>query len=582
MRIDLTIRRASLAAWLALWFFGPFAAAFAASVRVELSTPTAEVGEELAYQVIIGDGSLERLPDFPKVDGLLATGASQVNSTTRYSPGAGLTRTAVYQYRLSPQREGRIVIPPFELTVDGEKFMTRELILTVQPGLKAENPGDIAYARLEASRSRVFVGEDVPVDLICYLEAEMPEGDTRWAGNEAIALDGEGYSTRGMLRQNVATRDFAQVSEARVESGGKKYIRVVFRVVVTPNRAGKLVIGPVRARLLYSRAMNSGLLSPRYGSARPLNILTPPVEIEAQPLPVEGRPADFTGAIGDFQFTAQGRPARVKIGEPITMSLLVSGKGNFDRIGAPALAQPAGWRAYPPPNDFEPADLLSMSGKKTFQMVVVPEVKKDAMPVFHFSYFDPYQEKYITRVSTAAPLEVEGEPAPAPAPAASEPPLPAAAPARDILGIQPLPGFWGTLGTLPVPAFWAVLAAPALLLGVALGWRARRSDRGRQKRAGLLREKAALWARVEKTNDRAELFDAAGRILQIEVALATGRPLDGIDEAAVLAYGDSPAVQRLFAARAELVYAGSRSGAVTQNDRDAALDVLEQFGRLRR
>ena len=41
-------------------------------------------------------------------------------------------------------------------------------------------------------------------------------------------------------------------------------------------------------------------------------------------------------------------------------------------------------------------------------------------------------------------------------------------------------------------------------------------------------------------------------------------------------------MRELFAARAELVYAGSHSGAVSQRDRDAALEVMDQFGKSRR
>ena len=52
-----------------------------------------------------------------------------------------------------------------------------------------------------------------------------------------------------------------------------------------------------------------------------------------KPLPVErSRPPDFSGAVGQFKFTAEGNPNRVKIGDPVTMKMKVTGSGNFDRM----------------------------------------------------------------------------------------------------------------------------------------------------------------------------------------------------------------------------------------------------------
>ena len=49
-------------------------------------------------------------------------------------------------------------------------------------------------------------------------------------------------------------------------------------------------------------------------------------------------------------------------------------------------------------------------------MAVIPEVKKTAMPVFEFSYFDPEQAKYVTLKSEPAPLTVQGGAPPPPPP----------------------------------------------------------------------------------------------------------------------------------------------------------------------
>src|ERR1700679_2660026 len=99
------------------------------------------------------------------------------------------------------------------------------------------------------------------------------------------------------------------------------------------------------------------------------------VELTVKPLPVAGRPADFAGAVGNFELSADGSPKRVKMGDPVTMKIKVSGQGNFDRVTAPVLKEPDGWRSYPPSNTFQGDDDIATRGTKIFEMAVIPEVK---------------------------------------------------------------------------------------------------------------------------------------------------------------------------------------------------------------
>ena len=183
---------------------------------------------------------------------------------------------------------------------------------------------------------------------------------------------------------------------------------------------------------------------PYFGERQQMHARAEAVEIDVKPLPAAGRPPEFSGAVGQFTFSAEGSPRQVKVGDPVTMKLTVSGRGNFDRVEAPALSESSGWRVYPPSANFHSEDEISIRGTKTFELAVIPETKKTAMPVFAFAYFDPEQEKYVTLRSEPAALTVEGG-APPPPPAivqpgatADEPPRAASAAAEqcDILGIR--------------------------------------------------------------------------------------------------------------------------------------------------
>ena len=130
-----------------------------------------------------------------------------------------------------------------------------------------------------------------------------------------------------------------------------------------------------------------------------------------QALPEEGRPASFSGAIGRFTVEASASPAKVTVGDPVTLTVKVSGKGNFDRVSIPAMESGADWKTYPASSKFEPTDALGTSGRKISEQAVVPlTAKVQAVPARPFSYFDPDKHRYVELATQPVALTIEGAP----------------------------------------------------------------------------------------------------------------------------------------------------------------------------
>ena len=273
----------------------------------------------------------------------------------------------------------------------------------------------------------------VPLEIRLAIDSRV-----HWQPEAMPEIPGEGFTKQ-------------KLPEPRQEHGskdGREMDVLVFRTAITPSKAGKIAIGPVeipyaaqvpRAQRNRPRWFLDDVFGdPFFAETKRYKAHADAVEMEVKPLPAVGRPQNFSGAVGQFKFSASGSPARVKLGDPVTMKLVVTGRGNFDRMEAPALLDLAGWRSYPASADFKADDDLGTSGTKTFSMAVIPEAKKMAMPVFEFVYFDPSEEKYITLASKPEKLVVEGEAPPpqvAATPAESVKAVPSA-PVRDILGIR--------------------------------------------------------------------------------------------------------------------------------------------------
>jgi hypothetical protein len=70
------------------------------------------------------------------------------------------------------------------------------------------------------------------------------------------------------------------------------------------------------------------------------------------------------------------KPKNAQVGDPLTVTASISGRGNFDRVTAPTLENERGWHAYPPGSNFKADDDIGISGTKTFEMVLTPNEPK--------------------------------------------------------------------------------------------------------------------------------------------------------------------------------------------------------------
>jgi hypothetical protein len=132
--------------------------------------------------------------------------------------------------------------------------------------------------------------------------------------------------------------------------------------------------------------------------AHQVTVPTKSQTVEVKALPKEGRPDDFSGAIGQFTLQASASPKKAEAGDPITLTAVVAGRGNFEAIGAPTLIDSENWKAYPPNEKFEPSpkDPIGFNGQKTFDYMIVARVDSTLTPSPEFSFFDPAVEKYVT------------------------------------------------------------------------------------------------------------------------------------------------------------------------------------------
>jgi len=603
-----------------------FAFADPPSVTAVLSNSETVVGETVELQIKVTGPGDANPPEEISIDGLEihATGQSRQFEIHNFSTSSSVT----YNYTILPLKAGRFTIPPQTVRAGGSLLRTPALTLNVadSPGnLSNARPSrgtqsqsvrasDLVFAELIVPKKTAYVGEIVPVQIRMGFDPRV-----RPRLVEAPEITGQGFTAQ-KLQESGQTSDTIN---------GRPYDVVTYKTAIAAAHAGKFELGPVKAKaqVLVPRARSAPRPRSRspfdlfdlddpfsdpffsnpfaqMGERREVEIKSEPVALEVKPLPPNAPPS-FSGAIGNFTMLTDAKPKDVQVGDPITVTTEISGRGNFDRVNAPAVEDERGWHKYPPSSKFKQDDEVGISGTKTFETVLSPNEKKQTLPLLAFSYFDPVKEHYVTLRSEPVAINVQGGAA-APNVAAAQPassaPATATRPApaiqttvkpQDIL--YQLPDRGRTMDSFaPIYTrrfFWVAQLIPLLVVLGFAAWKIRQAkiDNRETRRLAALHHEAADLMHKLRRNDASprEYYAEASRVVRVKTALASGSR--GIDPNMVdaetaadtfkLNSDERDRLRRLFEQSDEWQYSGAHNGPgrISQENRHEVLELIENL-----
>jgi hypothetical protein len=582
------------------------------SVTAVLDNSSTVVGQPVQLQIKVTGSASARPPREMSVDGLdiRYSGQSQLLEGRNFQ----FTYSFMYNYTVMPLRAGTFKIPAQTIEAGGSALRTPELTLQVADSGNAQSPrssrsaapvdpSKIAFIEMILSKTNAYVGEMIPAVVRIAFNVRTP---VESLGN-GVEITGQGFTAQKMRepRQTIET------------IGGKTYQTFTFKTALSPARSGKIEIGPVQAnpvvRIPRTASRNPStprdlfdmndpfmdhfFRDPMFAPSTPqeLKLKSESATLEVKPLP-PGAPPDFGGAVGNFTMMTDVKPRNAKVGDPFTITAAITGRGNFDRVTAPAFEDERGWHKYPPSADFKPDDDVGISGTKTFETVLSANERKDKTPVQLFSYFDPAKEQYVTLRGEAIPVRVEGDAAPsvAPAPAAKTP-----APAASAAPTTAPQGILHQLTELPLQpqsftplfardSFWLAQLIPLLaLLGFA-GWKIRQAqlnNRDARRREALHHEAIVLQRNLRREDvSPQEYFSSASRAVQLKTALAKDVDPNSVDaEVAASVFSTDEItrnrLRRLFEKSDEARYSGGHNGIrlLPAETRNEVLDLIENL-----
>lgn len=492
-------RGIGIACLLALWA-STATTLLAQQVEIEIQPRVIRLNETAILKLHFINTSIAQAPSVPAIEGFDVQYSGQ-ESQFQFTNGSQERRTT-YNYSLQPRASGKFTVGPFSLNLGNQSVSFEAVEVEVLPASAdgsaagSQTLNDLVFARLQLPRTNVYLQERFGIDLALYFRG--------------IQLD-RGVQLQNLPDTGLNVDNIEELQPAREAVNGEIYEVRRFRMRGTALTSGTFELSPsLQVNVLVRRERQrdpffGGFDDVFFGAyeARPLSVPVEKASVTIRPLPVDAQPAGFGGAVGRFDMELQVQPRELTAGDPVTLTIRISGRGNLENISMPALALGDQFRTY------DPKLIAADANQKIFEQVVIPRSDQiTEIPAVAFSYFDPeagaYQtisrgpEKLIVKAGASAPQLLQSA---ATGPALDRTPL-----GIDIVDIKrSARGASNSLAAQNRIDPW-VHGAPLLALLALFGWRQhrdrmmqdisrqRRSQAPRSARAAIRSAEAALAA----------------------------------------------------------------------------------------
>jgi BatD DUF11 like domain len=508
-------------------------AAGAANFTATLDRDSIQLGETATLSLTFQGGQPRSVPTLD-VPGLQISNAG--NSTSFSFNNGQMSSSVVVTYSISPQQAGEFTIPAMSAEIEGQRYSTHPMKLTVnKPGAPSTaqiNSGsEIAFMRLIVPEKSIYPGQVISIQAQVFFRDDVQNQQ----GFQFTSLPADGFTVGKMIPGG---RQQAQV-------GNRLYSVFPISLSLTALKPGTLTIGPVSASVvIITGGQNFGFMGLVGGEQRQISLAADPVTVQSLPLPTQNVPPGFNGAVGDYTMAVSAGPTNLAVGDPITLRVQISGHGALDSLTLPDQTGWNNFKIFSPTSKIQADDDMGDQGTKTFEEIITPQnANVHELPAFAFSYFNPEDGNYHTLTEPATPLTVS---------AVAATPLPAIAAPKQSANqnqtpqdIVPIRENLGTLAqaTAPLitrPIFLAIQTIPVLAFVYAFIWRKRTDNLANNPRLRRQRAVEQLIAggladldKFASENKSDDFFATLFRLLQEQLGERLDCPAFSITEADV-------------------------------------------------
>ncbi len=350
-------------------------------------------------------------PSFTPFDVLMGPSTSSSTSISIVNGQMSQNISYTYTFILSASKEGKFTIPPAEIVVKGKSYKSNPISIEVTKGnvtattnnTNSQNQGngdnlsqpanvsnDDIFIRVNVSKTSVYQGEQLVAAIYIYTRLNI-------AGFENMKFP----NFNGFWSEDLENP--TQISLHQEYVNGKLYnVGLLKKVLLSPERSGKLVISPAQATVVVQQRVQKqqrSIFDDFFGSYQNVtkNLTSPEVTIHVKELPGT-KPLAFSGGVGSFNLESHIDKTNLKMNEAFNYTLKLSGTGNLKLVDIPKPKFPNDFEVYEPKitNAYNNKGNGSI-GSKIVSYLVIPRHYGDyTIPGFDFSYFDLKSQTFKT------------------------------------------------------------------------------------------------------------------------------------------------------------------------------------------
>jgi hypothetical protein len=373
-------------------------AALAAQVALRLDTEQIREGQTVRLDLQVVDASAKAIPKLEVPEGLSVAFKGQGRQAMVLDFRA--TSTTTFSYELTALQPGTYTVGPYSVTTSEGDLLTQAVQLTVAPRSASDTDSFTGNLGTDVA----WVGQVLIYRLRFETDKTLIRGGSRWTPPSP-----QGFTSEPTVEGVTA--------ESRLEQDGKAISVLELDFPLRASSPGKWTVngGVLQTQYLVTdknpRRRNRALEGMgMFGEARDEVYSTPPLPVEVRPLPTEGRPADASGLVGHFSVASTASSQATKVGDTVTVEVVVEGDGPLAGFALPPLAGD-GFRVY----DDQPVVVAAIEdgkyhAKATFKRAIVPLEPGDlAVPAVDLAFFDPSAGAWARATTEPIRLEVTGD-----------------------------------------------------------------------------------------------------------------------------------------------------------------------------
>ena len=368
-------------------------------------------------------------PEIPAVDGL---NIRYVGPQTEITVINGkVSQSITHTFLVMPRKEGEYKLGPFFIEYNGQAYSASPVTLKVigQPvavssgAASGYNPaasaqaaqgtgsaikayaGDVVFIEMSVSKEKVYINELVPLTIKLYAK------ETGLREIEYPVFEYEGFSAGDWQEPEKTTQLYK----------GSRYNVLVFRRDMFGIKDGNFSMGPARVNCkvvsrkearrrssFFGRSIfdEEDFFSDAFGryEVYPIELESDPIQMTVLQFPEAGKPPSFEGAVGNFSMEVSAGPKKVKVGDPVTVKMVISGTGNLDTVTAPKISAGEEFKMYVP-------QVTKKGRTKIYELIMIPKTDKvKNLPPVVFSFFNPDTGQYKTVQKEGITVEVQERP----------------------------------------------------------------------------------------------------------------------------------------------------------------------------